>query len=136
MVHGANKPFNVALIVPDAEAVGRWVRENGVRAGDVTNDERVRELIASEIKKHSGSFKELRAAGKFVLLSEDFTTDNGMLTPTLKLKRRSVLARYEKELRSALLAGRNDGPTEGLPAAGAREHRVARAQRSAPPVSR
>ncbi len=33
-----------------------------------------------------------------MLVREDFTTDNGMLTPTLKLKRRSVLARYEKQL--------------------------------------
>ncbi len=98
MVYGANKPFNVALIVPDAEAVGRWVRENGVGANDVTNDERVRELIANEVKKHSGSFKGYERPQKFVLVSEDFTTDNGMLTPTLKLKRRSVLARYEKQL--------------------------------------
>ena len=98
MVYGANKPFNVALIVPDAEAVGRWVRENGVRANDVTNDERVRELIANEIEKHSRSFKRYERPEKFVLVREDFTTDNGMLTPTLKLKRRSVLARYEKQL--------------------------------------
>jgi len=64
----------------------------------VTNDERVRELIANEVKKHSGSFKGYERPQKFVLVSEDFTTDNGMLTPTLKLKRRSVLARYEKQL--------------------------------------
>jgi len=98
MLHGANKPFNVALIVPDAEAVGRWVRENGVGAGEVTNNERVRELIADEIKKHSGSFKSYERPEKFVLVSEDFTVDNGMLTPTLKVKRRSVLARYQKQL--------------------------------------
>jgi len=98
MVHGANKPFNVALIVPDAEAIGRWIQDNGVDACDVTKDERVRALIADEIKKHSGSFKSYERPEKFLLVSEDFTTDNGMLTPTLKLKRRSVLARYEKQL--------------------------------------
>src|SRR5207245_10782533 len=98
MLYGSNKPVNVALIVPDAEAVGRWVRENGVGANDVTDNERVRELIAHEIEKHSGSFKRYERPEKFVLVSEDFTTDNGMLTPTLKLKRRSVLARYQKRL--------------------------------------
>ena len=64
----------------------------------MTNNERVRELIADEIKKHSGSFKSYERPEKFVLVSEDFTVDNGMLTPTLKVKRRSVLARYEKQL--------------------------------------
>ena len=34
----------------------------------------------------------------FVLVLEDFTTDNGMLTPTLKLKRRVVLERYGQDL--------------------------------------
>jgi long-chain acyl-CoA synthetase len=34
----------------------------------------------------------------FVLAVEDFTTDNGMLTPTLKLKRRTVMERYGPDL--------------------------------------
>ena len=58
----------------------------------------MRALIADEIKKHSGAFKNYERPEKFVLVREDFTTDNGMLTPTLKLKRRAVLARYEKQL--------------------------------------
>jgi long-chain acyl-CoA synthetase len=94
MVHGANKPYNVALVVPDAEAVERWRREHG---GNASDDE-IRALIAEEIKKHSGAFKNYERPEKFVLVREDFTTDNGMLTPTLKLKRRAVLARYEKQL--------------------------------------
>src|SRR5438046_10098377 len=41
MVYGANKPFNVALIVPDAEAVSRWVGETWVRASGVTDSDTV-----------------------------------------------------------------------------------------------
>ena len=40
----------------------------------------------------------------FVLAVEDFTTENGMLTPTLKLKRRAVLERYGADLDGALLS--------------------------------
>ena len=98
MVHGANKPYNVALIVPDVEAVNRWLGEQNVRSDDIYNDERVRNLIADEIKKHSTSFKGYERPEKFVLVREDFTTENGMLTPTLKLKRRTVLERYGKQL--------------------------------------
>src|SRR6185503_7928382 len=34
MLHGANRPYNVALIVPDMEALGRWAKENGVTLND------------------------------------------------------------------------------------------------------
>jgi long-chain acyl-CoA synthetase len=102
MVHGANKPYNVALVVPDAEAVEQWRREHG---GNASDDE-IRTLIAEEIRKHSGAFKSYERPEKFVLVREDFTTDNGMLTPTLKLKRRAVLARYEKQLDELYRGGR------------------------------
>jgi long-chain acyl-CoA synthetase len=98
MLHGMNRPYNVALIVPDAEAVGRWLQENGTPVDDPTKDERVRRLIADEIKKHSTTFKGYERPEKFILVGEDFTTDNGLLTPTLKLKRQNVLARYGKDL--------------------------------------
>jgi len=98
MIHGANKAYNVALVVPDAEALGRWAQENGASIGNAASNERVRALIAEEIKKHSSSFKNYERPEKFLLVTEDFTTDNGMLTPTLKLKRRNVLARYEQQL--------------------------------------
>ena len=40
----------------------------------------------------------LERVQNFVLVLEDFTTENGMLTPTLKVKRRVVLERYGQEL--------------------------------------
>ena len=42
----------------------------------------------------------LAAAKDFALISKDFTTDNGMLTPSLKLKRRKVMEEYGKLLDS------------------------------------
>ena len=65
---------------------------------NLAGNERVRALIASEIEKHSTSFKAYERPTKFILVGEDFTTDNGLLTPTLKLKRQNVLARYGQQL--------------------------------------
>ena len=98
MIHGANKPHNVALVVPDQEALKKWAGENGVELGNLPNSDRVRSLLKDELEKYGSEFKGYEKPKDFVVVAEDFTTDNGMLTPTLKLKRRNVLARYEEEL--------------------------------------
>ena len=94
MIHGANRPYNVALIVPDVDAVARWAAEQRLTLGDITADPQVRALIAGEIEKSGKAQKGFEQPKRFAIVAEDFTTDNGMLTPTLKLKRRSMLAAY------------------------------------------
>ena len=54
--------------------------------------------MKDELDKYGSDFKGYEKPKDFVVVAEDFTTDNGMLTPTLKLKRRNVLAKYEQEL--------------------------------------
>ena len=98
MIHGANKPYNVALVVPDADALKKWASEEGIDLGNVEQSDRVRELIERELGERSSSFKGFEKPKKFAITAEDFTTDNGLLTPTMKLKRRSVLAKYEGKL--------------------------------------
>jgi long-chain acyl-CoA synthetase len=98
MIHGANKPYNVALVVPDQPALEKWASENSVQLGSITDSEEVKKLIEKELAERSTSFKGFERPKKFMITTEDFTTDNGLLTPTLKLKRRNVLAKYEKDL--------------------------------------
>jgi len=98
MIHGANKPYNVALVVPDKAALEKWAADNGKTLGDFEKSDDVKKVIEDELKKYAKSFKGFERPEKFVLTAEDFTTDNGMLTPTLKLKRRNVLQKYEPAL--------------------------------------
>jgi long-chain acyl-CoA synthetase len=98
MVYGDNKPHNVALVVPDAEAVRSWAAKQGVAVADVADSEHVRQLLRSEIGALCRDLKGYERVQNFIIALEDFTTDNGMLTPTLKLKRRVVLERYGSEL--------------------------------------
>jgi long-chain acyl-CoA synthetase len=100
MLHGANHPHNVALVVPDSDALSQWASENGVELGDVTKNHKVKALLRAELEKYGAAFKGFERPKEFLITSEDFTTDNGMLTPTLKLKRRNVLAKYEQALES------------------------------------
>jgi long-chain acyl-CoA synthetase len=98
MIYGANKPHNVALVVPDAEAVRGWCTKQGVALEEVARSEQVRQLLRNEIEACSKDIKGYERVQNFIIALEDFTTDNGMLTPTLKLKRRAVLARYGSDL--------------------------------------
>jgi long-chain acyl-CoA synthetase len=98
MIYGANKPHNVALVIPDVDAVRGWASKQGVAMQDIASDEQVRRLIRGEIEALSKELKGYERVQNFIIALEDFTTDNGMLTPTLKLKRRVVMARYGGEL--------------------------------------
>jgi long-chain acyl-CoA synthetase len=98
MIHGANKPFNVALVVPDMDSLKKWAAETGVELGSIEKSEKVRALLEKELKERSAAFKGFERPQKFTVAVEDFTTENGMLTPTMKLKRRNVLAKYEADL--------------------------------------
>jgi len=99
MIEGANRPFNVAVVVLNPDALAAWAQETGVTlSAPVTGDPRVRELIAAEIDRLDANFRGFEKPRVFVLTLEDFTADNGMLTPTLKIKRRAVLARYAAQI--------------------------------------
>ncbi len=98
MIYGSNKPHNVALVIPDLDALRAWAAKQNVALGDVANSEQVRALLEAEIEALSRDIKGYERVRKFLVGVEDFTTDNGMLTPTLKLKRRAVMQRYGEDL--------------------------------------
>ena len=97
MVYGDNKLYNVALIVPDMDAVKKWAGEQGISADSdekLVENGKIREMIQSEVDKASQSFKGFERIKRITLTAEDFTTQNNMLTPSLKVKRRFVMQRY------------------------------------------
>ncbi len=99
MLYGANRPYNVALVVLDMDAVRKWARGHHVDLGDnPAESEAVREIVHAELAARSSEFKSFERPRRFLITTEDFSTENDMLTPTLKLKRRNVLARYGTQL--------------------------------------
>jgi long-chain acyl-CoA synthetase len=103
MVHGANHPYNVALIVPDMNELREWAKkpENGINDTSddaLLNDPKVRNLIRQEVEQYSQDFKQFEKVLKFDLVKEDFTVNNNMLTPSMKLKRREVLKVFGEKI--------------------------------------
>ena len=108
LVYGSDRPHNVALIVPDMAALQGWAASHGVpdAPAALLGDSRTRELIRKEIDACSRDFKGYEAIREFVLSAEELTTQNDMLTPTLKLKRRNVMAKYGPQLAALYTSAR------------------------------
>jgi len=94
MLHGAGHAYNVALVAIDVARVLEWATERGLELADPAGDPRVVALIQRELDRASGAFRGYERPRACVLIDTPFTVDNGLLTPTLKLKRREVLARH------------------------------------------
>jgi len=100
MLEGANRAFNVALVVPDFEVLEAWATKQGLaaeREALVTKKEIVA-LLEEEVRKHCSEFARYEVPRKVLVVAESFTTENGILTPTLKLKRREVNKRYAEKI--------------------------------------
>ena len=98
MIYGENKPHNVVVVVPDMSSLERWAKHNGYNITDPTTDPRVKELLTTEIDRQAASFKSFERPRGMLIVTEDFTVENGILTPSLKIKRRVALAKYGKAL--------------------------------------
>jgi long-chain acyl-CoA synthetase len=83
VIHGANRPGNVALVVASAAIAGQADAHARVRA---------------EIDRLSAGWRTFERVTAFVLVDEDFTQANDLLAPSLKVKRRNVVRRYAAAL--------------------------------------
>ncbi|MGO8755340.1 MAG: AMP-dependent synthetase/ligase [Gallionellaceae bacterium] len=100
MVHGEGHPALVLLAVVNPEQWRAFAQQVGVRADmpeslrDTRVEQQVLQRIAEQLKEFPGYAKVRRV----LLLTEPWNIESGMLTPTLKLKRSKVTARYSREI--------------------------------------
>jgi len=96
MVFGDKRPHLVALLVPDDEFVAQWCRGNGrPRAlGDLREDADFRAALAQVVDRVNANLSSLEKVRRFAVLEEPFTVENGMMTPTMKIRRHKIKAAY------------------------------------------
>jgi long-chain acyl-CoA synthetase len=101
MLSGEGKGFNVCLIVPDFEVLAKYAEANGLPADpeQLVENQQVKDMLAAEItaslKKKYGGYEIPK---KFIFMADDFSIENGMLTQTMKLKRRVVFEKYNQAI--------------------------------------
>jgi long-chain acyl-CoA synthetase len=102
IVVGDQRPFIAALITLDEEALPQWLESKGKpkdqTAEQVKDDPELREEIEAAVKDANKAVSQAESIKKFAILGEDFTEENGMLTPSLKLKRSVVMKEFDDEV--------------------------------------
>lgn len=101
MVFGEGRDHNVALVSVDLDALARWCDQRDLSFPStkvMLESTRVRRHILAEVGERTSEARPHERVKAVALIADDFTPDNGLLTPTLKLRRGEVTRRYQKNL--------------------------------------
>jgi len=100
MIYGEGRPYLVALAVLNPEVWIQIAAKVGVRADmpESLTDVNVEAKVLRRIARNISGFPGYANVHRVLLLQEPWTIDNGLLTPTLKLKRATVAKQFAAEI--------------------------------------
>ncbi len=100
LVYGDRRPHLVALVVADAELIKLHAAAKGRKRdlAAVAGDEGLRSALGEAVTRANQDLSAIEQVKRFALASEPFSIDNGEMTPTLKIRRHAILARYRETL--------------------------------------
>ncbi|MDP9463424.1 MAG: AMP-binding protein [Actinomycetota bacterium] len=104
---GDNRKFCSAILVLDPETAGVWAKTHnrqGASPAELAADPAVLGEVQKGVDEINQQFAQVEQIKKFTLVGEEWLPDSDMLTPTSKLKRRGVTARFTAEI-DAMYAG-------------------------------
>ncbi len=99
MVVGENQKFAAAIIVPNFDHLKAWCEIHGLNVQtrqEIITNPIVYDRIKREVEEINATCNKTRQLKKFELVTDSWTTDSGELSPTLKLKRKFVAAKYQR----------------------------------------
>ena len=100
-VIGDNRPFVSALLVLDPDVAPAWAAKQGLSGtslAELAQDPAVLEEIERNVAEANKRFSNVEQIKKYTVLGAEWLADSDELTPTMKLKRRGVNAKYEAEI--------------------------------------
>ncbi len=100
LVCGDRRPHLVALIVPHQEVVREFARARGLAAelGVMAEDPSFKTMIGEAVARANRSLSAIERIRRFHIMAEPFTVENGLMTPTLKLRRHLIVKAYRELL--------------------------------------
>ncbi len=100
MVIGDRKPYLVALIVPDPDFAAEWAEAGGHPAdlSSLIKEDGFRKAISDAVNRINVELSVIERVRNFILMDEEFTIENEMMTPSLKIRRHVIKDRYGEAL--------------------------------------
>lgn len=101
IIYGESKPYCVALVSLDGEAIREWADRNGLADksfAEIARDDKTREMIGEyvdQLNKHLNRWEQVK---RFTIIDRELTVEAGDLTPSLKLKRKAVVENFHDNL--------------------------------------
>jgi acyl-CoA synthetase (AMP-forming)/AMP-acid ligase II len=98
---GDNKKMVTALVVPSFAKLREWAKQNGVEYTsneEIIQHATVLSMFESIIAEYNLLYNQVEQVKKFTLIPREFTIDQGEMTPKLSIRRKQVLANFEKEI--------------------------------------
>ncbi len=103
VVVGDRRPYLTALITLDQEALPKFAHEKGLAASDpeaMAADPAVEEAIAAAVAAVNAEFSRAEGIKRWRILPRDFMQELDEITPTLKVRRRAIIQKYEEDIES------------------------------------
>ncbi|MGB2224765.1 MAG: AMP-dependent synthetase/ligase [Polaribacter sp.] len=95
MVIGEGQKMPAALIQINFEFVNEWAKRKGYTIKDVSSDHNLIDRIQEEVDEHNQKFGKWEQIKRFEITPDEWTIDDGLLTPTLKMKRKNIRNKYK-----------------------------------------
>ncbi len=100
-VLGDGEPYIAALLVLDPDIAAAWAANHGIDASspvELAADPAILDEVAREVDAANERFSHAESVQAFRVLGEEWLPDSEELTPTMKLKRRGITAKYGREI--------------------------------------
>jgi long-chain acyl-CoA synthetase len=100
-VIGDGRPYNTALIVLDSDFAPAWAAQQGIAETDLASlarDARVRAAVQAGVDQANAKLARVEGIKKFLAVEGDWAPGGDEITPTMKLKRKPIAAKYASQI--------------------------------------
>ena len=101
MVIGSGRKFPAAICILNEPGVKEWCSRHDIEYTSIKEmalNQQVRDRVWKDVERANSSFGKWEQVKKIIIDTDEFTVDNGCLTPTFKVKRKPILAKYEEQI--------------------------------------
>ena len=101
IVYGEGRPYNVALVSLDKEAITEWADKHGLAGksfGEIARHDKTHDLIGDYIEALNKELNPWEQIKKFAIIDRELSIEAGDLTPSMKLRRKVVVTEFADQL--------------------------------------